>query len=125
MAIEPRFNLPNYKITKGPEQWTNGYMVWEFEVWGVPFKLMQRICKTPEEAEYTSLHVEEWGSEGYVPRALAENAPWLEKYPPNFPGTITVEGMIQIMCFAKIHHQAGAERGKVAKALEIRKALNL
>lgn len=126
-SLKEEYRLPDYEITKGPEHWNNGYMVTNFEVFDVPFKIMQRIMTDPDDLEYTSLHVDMniRMSDGLYFEYCPSKYPWLDKYPPRFPGLITVEAAVQIINFAHEHYYSGIERGKIQKQIEVRELLGI
>lgn len=117
------YTLPPHTITSGPEEWSNGHIVYQFEFAGVPFKLMQRLCKKPEDEEYTYLHVEDHRSDG--DRFMSYKHPWLHQYPPTFPGTVTVETAVQLLNMAKSYYERGAEHGYANAQADIRKAIGI
>jgi len=120
--MSEHYTLPPHTITSGPEQWSNGYVVYQFEFAGIPFKLMQRLCKTPEEEEYTRLYVEDYVNGA---RFREHEHPWLYKFPPTFPGTVTVEAAVQILNMAKNYFERGTEYGYANAQRDIRTALGI
>lgn len=117
------YYTPPHTLTSGPEQWTNGYIVYQFEFEGVPFKLMQRLCSSPEDEEYTYIVVEDRLADGQSFREFEH--PWLYKFPPTLAGTITVEAAVQILNMAKGYYNRGVERGHAKAQADIRSAMGL